>query len=173
MATQNSRLLEVLEYHWNQHWSDDARIKLIVCGSSSSWIINKIIKDQGGFHNRVTRKIHLSPLTLKETKLFLHQSGIKLNNTQILSLYMVTGGVPYYLTHVEKGFSATQTIENLAFRKNSFLLEEFDNLFASLFKKSEEYFQHVLNGYGESENFDKVMKQFEKVEKRGRYKQSY
>lgn len=139
MATKNSRLLEALEYNWNQYWSDDSRVKLIVCGSSSSWIVKKIIKDKGGFHNRITRKIHLSPLTLKETKLFLHQSGIKLNNTQILSLYMVTGGVPYYLTYVEKGLSAAQIIENLAFRNNSFLLEEFDNLFASLFDESEDY----------------------------------
>ena len=139
MATQNSKLLNVLEYQWNQYWSDDARIKLIVCGSSSSWIVNKIIKDTGGFHNRVTRKMHLSPLTLKETKIFLNQSGIKLNNSQILSLYMVTGGVPFYLTHVEKGLSATQIIENLAFRKNSFLLEEFQNLYASLFNESEDY----------------------------------
>lgn len=139
MATQNSRLLEGLEYQWNQNWSDDPRIKLIACGSSSSWIVKKLIKGKGGFHNRVTRKIHLSPLTLSETKEFLNKRKIKLNQTQIVSLYMAMGGIPFYLMQVEKGLSATQIIEALAFRKESFLLEEFNNLFASLFDDYQDY----------------------------------
>jgi hypothetical protein len=38
MATRRSRLLQNLDYYWNQYWSDDGRIKLIICGSSTSWI---------------------------------------------------------------------------------------------------------------------------------------
>src|SRR3990167_1035477 len=38
MATSRSKLLQNLDYYWNQYWSDDKRIKLIVCGSSSAWI---------------------------------------------------------------------------------------------------------------------------------------
>ncbi len=64
MATRNSRLLQALEYYWNQHWSDDTRIKLIVCGSSASWIIHKIIKNKGGLHNRITEKICLRVFNL-------------------------------------------------------------------------------------------------------------
>ena len=43
MATKKSKLLQTLDYYWNQYWSMDERIKLIVCGSSASWIISKII----------------------------------------------------------------------------------------------------------------------------------
>lgn len=139
IATRRSRLLEMLDYYWNQHWSQDKRVKLIACGSSSSWIINKVIHNRGGLHNRVTREIHLEPFNLSQMKQFLHARKIKLNDAQILQLYMVTGGVPFYLTKIEKGLSATQIIESLAFTKTGFFLEEFDKLFASLFDNSDDY----------------------------------
>lgn len=152
MATRNSRLLEALDYYWNQHWSNDKRIKLIICGSSASWIINKIIKNKGGLHNRITRKIYLEPFNLSETKSFLYKNGIKLNNKQILQIFMVTGGVPYYLSQIEKGLSATQNIEKLAFSKKAFLLDEFDNLFSSLFDDGDVHIKIVKiiakNRYG-------------------------
>ena len=44
---------------------------------------------------------------------------------------------------------------------------------AKHFQKWEKYFEAVLKGYELSENLDKVMKQFKKVEKRGRYKRQY
>jgi AAA+ ATPase superfamily predicted ATPase len=137
MATKNSGLIRTIEYYWNQYWSNDNRIKLIICGSSASWIINKIIKNKGGLHNRVTRKIRLEPLNLSGTKKFLSAQGAQLNNRQILQVYMLTGGVPYYLNYVEKNMSAAQIIEKLAFSKGSILLEEFDNLFSSLFEDSD------------------------------------
>jgi uncharacterized protein len=157
MATKKSYLLEGLDYYWNQYWSNDKRIKLIVCGSNASWIIHNIIKNKGGLHNRITHKICLEPYTLSETKYFLESLGIKLKNQQVLLIYMVTGGVPYYLSHIKKGLSAAQIIEQLAFTKKGVLLEEFDNLFSSLFDHSEVYIQLVRTiasrryGIGQSE----------------------
>ena len=37
----------------------------------------------------------------------------------------------------------------------------------------ERFFKAVLKGYEKSENYSKTMKQFEKVEKRGRYKEQF
>lgn len=139
MATRRSRLLEMLDYYWNQHWSQDARIKLIICGSSASWIINNVINNRGGLHNRITYEMHLEPFNLSEMKQFLHAQKIKLNDRQILQLYMVTGGIPFYMTKIEKGLSAAQNIAHLAFSKTGFFLEEFDKLFASLFDNSDDY----------------------------------
>ena len=141
MATRNSRLLQNLDYYWNQYWSNDKRIKGIVCGSSASWIINNIVKSKGGFHNRITKQIYLEPFNLQETKIFLKSLRIELNNRQILMIYMVTGGIPYYLSYVKKGLSAAQIIEKLAFSKKSILSEEFDYLFASLFDDHDAYIE--------------------------------
>lgn len=162
MATPKSRLLENLDYYWNQYWSQDNRIKLIVCGSSASWIINKIINNRGGLHNRVTRQILLEPLNLYETKRFLSKHGVKLNHDQILQVYMATGGVPYYLSFVKKGLSAAQIIEELAFTKKAPLIDEFDNLFSSLFDNYElsvEIIRTIASrryGIGQEELFKKL-----------------
>lgn len=143
MVTRRSGLLEAVDYYWNRFWVHDRRIKLIICGSSASWIINNIINNQGGLHNRITYQINLDVFNLKETKSYLHKSGIKLNDRQITQIYMVTGGVPFYLSKIEKGISAAQVIEKLAFSKNCILLNEFDNLFSSLFYSYNEYIKTI------------------------------
>ncbi len=143
MATRNSRLLQTLEYYWNQHWSQDKRIKLVICGSSASWILEKIVNNKGGLHNRLTRNIYLEPFDLRETKLFLDSLGAKLNHEQILQIYMVMGGIPYYLSKIERGRSAAQNIDILAFQNKSFLADEFDNLFSALYEDSGIYIDMV------------------------------
>lgn len=61
MCTKKSKLLQALEYYWNRYWNHDSRIKLIVCGSSASWIIDKIINNKGGLYNRATQTMRLDP----------------------------------------------------------------------------------------------------------------
>ncbi len=162
MATKNSKLLTTLDYYWNHHWSRDSRIKLIICGSSAAWIVNKIINNKGGLHNRITKQIQLLPFSLAETKAFLDTQGIKLTYSQITQLYMVTGGVPYYLTHIQKAMSSAQNIDALAFSKNGLLVQEFDNLFASLFDNYELCVQLITMiaehkyGLAQAEIFKKV-----------------
>ncbi|HEX4044616.1 MAG TPA: ATP-binding protein [Gammaproteobacteria bacterium] len=141
MAAHRSGLLQALDYMWNQHWSTDPRIKLIICGSSASWIINKIINNKAGLHNRITRKIQLMPFNLQEVNDFLIKQHIELKHKQITQLYMTTGGVPYYLLPAQRGLSATQLVEQLAFQQNSFLFKEFDNLFSSLFEDANPYIE--------------------------------
>lgn len=143
MATKRSGLLEALDHYWNRYWSHDQRLKLIICGSSASWIIEKIINNKGGLYNRVTRPMQLEPFTLYETKMFLTSIGIKLNNKHILDLYMVLGGIPHYLALVRKGLSAHKCISELCFQKDGVLVKEFDRLFASLFQESEFYINLV------------------------------
>ncbi len=162
MATKNARLLETLDYYWNHYWSNDPRIKLIICGSSAAWILNKIIYNKGGLHNRVTQTIQLEPFTLAETRSFLTSLKFKINLKQVTQAYIVTGGIPYYLGQFNPHQSIDQNIDILAFSKNSFLLSEFDKLFASLFDHSEAHIhilkimaQHPL-GIGQASLFEKL-----------------
>jgi len=133
MATRKSGLLQAFDFYWNRFWVNDSRIKLVVCGSAASWIIDKILNNKGGLHNRVTLRIHLDPFLLSETKEYLKYKGVNLDNAQILDLYMCIGGIPFYLKFVEKGLSAVQNINQLCFQKKGTLLDEFKNLFSSLF----------------------------------------
>lgn len=98
--------IEEIDYRWNRNWVKLPHVILIVCGSSASWIIKKIINNKGGLYNRVTCRLKLMPFSLGETRDYLVSKNIKLNDRHVLSLYMALGGVPYYLGYVEKGLSA-------------------------------------------------------------------
>ena len=96
LSTSKSNLLNTIDYYWNHYWSTQNNIILIACGSSASWLMKKIIYNKGGLHNRVTRELPLEPFQLYEVKAFFKDKKIKLNNEQILDIYLATGGVPYY-----------------------------------------------------------------------------
>lgn len=139
LASPKSNFLNALNYFWN-HWaSARTDIVLIVCGSAASWMINKIVKNTGGLHNRITEKIKVNPFTLKETELFLKYKNIALNQHQIIELYMIYGGIPYYLEAVRKGKSVAQNIDEACFNKSGLLYDEFENLYASLFTNHENH----------------------------------
>jgi hypothetical protein len=139
IATPRSKLLQALELYWNRYWVFDRLIKLIVCGSATTWIIENIINNEGGLHNRVTRTIHLKPFSLSETESFLKEHQIPLNHRQILDLYTVLGGVPHYWSFVKKGRSAHQSIDELCFQSDGPLVKEFERLFKSLFQEPKAY----------------------------------
>lgn len=139
MATKRSRLLQALEYYWNHTWAFEGRIKLIICGSSSSWILKNIINNTGGLYNRVTKRMRLDPLTLLESKMFLESNGLKFNHKHITELYMIMGGIPFYLSQVGKNQSIIQIIDSLFFHKKSSLYNEYRLLLSALFEKAEDY----------------------------------
>ncbi len=139
LASRRSGILQALEYFWNQYWVNDERLKLIVCGSSSSWMLNKVIKNRGGLHHRVTRKLRMMPFTLSETQEFLQYQDIHLSQSQIAKLYMVMGGIPYYLKQLSKKYSIDQNISQLFFESDGLFFEEFNEVFFSLFDEAEPY----------------------------------
>lgn len=68
------------------------QLKLIVCGSSTTWMLAKFIGDKGGLYGRVTRQIYLAPFSLGETELFLNElKGLALTRQQVLDVYMILG----------------------------------------------------------------------------------
>lgn len=139
MATKRSRLLQSLEYYWNRHWEDLPHLKLIVCGSSASWIVKKILYHKGGLHNRITRQMVLKPFSLQETKAFLEAQNIKIPHQQVIDIYLTLGGIPFYLEGLKSNTSVLNNINNLCFKETGLLFYEFDKLFQSLFDNHENY----------------------------------
>ncbi len=134
LAGKRSGLIQALDYEWNKHWSRMPNVKLIVCGSAASWMLSKLVHARGGLYNRLTNRIHLHPFSLRETDAFLRSRGVRLKPEQVLELYMVLGGIPFYLRYAEKGRSVSQIVDDLCFRADAPLRDEFDRLFASLFE---------------------------------------
>jgi AAA+ ATPase superfamily predicted ATPase len=138
-----SGFLSAFEYFWNTFASSQEDIFLVICGSATSWMMNKIIRNRGGLHNRVTRQILLEPFTLNETEQFLKSKKILLSRFQIAECYMILGGIPYYLEQLEKSLSVSQNIDNLFFKKKATLRDEYSKLYASLFKSPEKYMKII------------------------------
>jgi len=140
METPKSNFLTAFSYFWNSWASTRNGLKLIVCGSATSWMLDRIIGDKGGLYGRSSRSVYLAPFNLHETELFLkEQKGIIWNRYQILESYMIFGGIPYYLDMLEKGVPFDVNIDNLFFREGAPLRMEYEFLFRSLFRNSAIY----------------------------------
>lgn len=143
IAARNSGFLQALDYIWNQYWSKNTNIKLVVCGSAASWMVDKIINAKGGLHNRVTQRLLLEPFQLNEVQQYLAARKIRIKPIEMLKLYMAIGGVPYYWSLISKGKSSAQLIQSLFFYRGSVLKDEYSRLLQSLFDNSE-YHQRIV-----------------------------
>jgi hypothetical protein len=139
LDTAKSGFLSALEHFWNAWacWQDN--IVLIICGSATSWIVNNIINNRGGLHNRLTANIHLQAFTLRECEQYFQSQNIEYSRYQIAEVYMLIGGIPYYLSLMKKGLSVSQNIDIMFFDNNALLKNEFNNLYNALFKNPDEY----------------------------------
>ena len=134
MATQNSGFLAALDHFWNRWASSRNDVLLIICGSATSWIIDNVINNRGGLHNRLTRQIQLAPFTLSECEEFFDSNGFVMTHYQIAEAYMIFGGVPYYLSLMNPRQDLNQIVDDVYFRAGAPLQNEFGNLFRSLFR---------------------------------------
>jgi uncharacterized protein len=137
MASSNLRFKKAFGHFWNSWASKRNDIVVVISGSSTSWMYSEIFEDTGGMYHRVTRRIFMEPFTLRETEAFLKYKKILFNRNAVLELYLILGGIPFYLDLIKQGESVTQAIDRLYFKKNSELKSEFDELFKSLFGDSE------------------------------------
>jgi len=137
--TRNSKFLSGLEYFWNSWASARSDILLIACGSAASWMIKNLLNNRSGLHNRVTDRMKLEPFTLAETETYLQSKNINYDRYQIIGLYMVFGGIPFYLEKLRSDQSASQNVNRLCFERNAPFRSEYQNLYASLFNKYERH----------------------------------
>lgn len=143
MDTHASGLIPALEHFWNSWASARKDVLLIICGSATSWIINKIVNNHGGLHNRVDYKIPLRPFTLNECEQYMKSRKVNFTRKQIVEGYMIMGGVPFYWKSMQKGLSLAQNIDLNLFSPEGELYNEFNALYASLFKNPDGYIKIV------------------------------
>lgn len=143
MDTPKSGFVPALENFWNGWASARKDVMLVVCGSATSWIIDKVLRNKGGLHDRVTWQISLEPFTLKECELYAQSRGLDYTRRMVIECYMALGGIPYYWRMLRRGMSPAQDFDELFFSPNGQLRFEFDELYASLFKRKEPYIKIV------------------------------
>jgi len=143
LSSAKSGFLSAFEYFWNSWASKQPNLIVAICGSAASWMIQNVVNSKGGLHNRITTTIRLLPFTLYETAAYLKSRAVNLDQYQTLQVYMAIGGIPHYLKGIKKGESATQIIDRLCFTKDGLLVNEFHNLYKSLFEMADRHISVV------------------------------
>ena len=139
LDTHKSGFLSAFEFFWNDYGSAIDNLVFIVCGSATSWLVDNIEHNKGGLFNRQTCKLFIEPFTLHETEEYLISKGIQWSRYDITECYMIMGGIPYYLSLLDKEMSYLQNIDYLFFRKRAELWDEFDHLYNTLFSNGDNY----------------------------------
>ena len=137
--THGARFVSAFEHFWNDWAAYRRDVKLIVCGSATTWMLDKVVNSRGGLHNRATHTIRLSPFSLKETEQYFKAFKFPYERQEIIESYMAVGGVAYYLSLFERGRSVAQNIDALCFAPGGELVGEFQKIFKSLFKKADNH----------------------------------
>ena len=138
MDTPKSNFMPAFEHFCNDWCLARKNFKLVVCGSATSWILDKLINNKGGLYGRVTLPIFLSPFTLYECREFFKADGLHFDEFDICQAYIAFGGIPFYLDQFRKGLSLAQNIDAILYDVNAPLKEEFDRLFTSQFSRPDE-----------------------------------
>lgn len=139
-----SGFLAAFENFWNMHCAFRPDIKVVVCGSATSWILNKIIHNIGGLYGRLTHIFKIEPFNLYETEQYFKAYGFRFSQMQIAEIYMVLGGIPFYFSLFDKAQSIAQNFDRLFFSQNAPLRKEFNILYASLYRNPSLYIE-VIN----------------------------
>lgn len=143
LDTQRSGFIRALGHFWNSWASLQDNLKLIVCGSATTWMIKNIIDSKGGLHNRVTYEMPLHPFSLREVEDYLNNKNFGWSRITILHTYMALGGIPYYLSLLQPEESLSENLDRLFFSQDAPLRREYQRLFKTLFNAPELYMKIV------------------------------
>lgn len=135
--TPKSGFYAAFENFWNTRCAFRKDIKVVVCGSATSWIINKIIRNRGGLHGRLTHSFLVEPFNLHETEEYFKSNLYLYRKKELAEIYMIMGGIPYYFSLMDRGEGVSKNIDRLFFSPGGQLKTEFDVLYGSLFKNPE------------------------------------
>ena len=116
---------------WDSFWSKHDRLIVVLCGSVSGWIKEQFV-DNGAFFGRRSLDLVVKELPLKECVKFWGRAVARVETREIIDVLSVTGGVPRYLKEIDPGASAAANLARLAFRPNSILRIDFDEMFSDV-----------------------------------------
>ncbi len=134
MASYRSEIVSDLKMIWDQYFSKTPNLTIILCGSIASFMSEKVLKSSA-LYGRTSLTINLKAFHLSETKEMLFNKGF----TEILESQLYIGGVPKYLELLLDKSSFVLGIEELAFEKNGYFVEEYEKIFVSHFGKNKDY----------------------------------
>ncbi len=130
---------------WDSH-KDSTTLNLVLSGSIYS-LMKKIFEDKKEpLFGRANNKIHLKPFSVETIKEIVFQNSPSYSADDLLSFYMLTGGVAKYVEiFVDNSAFTLDAQLELIFREYSLFLEEGKNLLVEEFGKEYTTYFSILS----------------------------
>jgi AAA+ ATPase superfamily predicted ATPase len=139
MAVGRTKLQALIKYFWDNCWKDK-NLMLILCGSVSSYMVEKVVKSKA-LYGRLTAELCLQTLNLREVQKLIRPSRGILENVKYL---LVFNGIPYYYTLLDLRHSFEKNLERLCLMPDSPLRRELERVFYSQFREPRIYEKIIL-----------------------------
>ena len=126
LANYKPAFIAELKYAWDNFFRHNKSLRLILCGSSPSFMINEVLHSKA-LYNRSQFEIHLTPLPLTDVQKLLPSRSRR----EIMDAYLTLGGIPEYLKRINQYSSLYLGICEETFKENGFLSTEYQRIFIS------------------------------------------
>lgn len=143
MGSKDPDFLGKLKNAWDKEFKKNDKLILILCGSASSWIEENILSSTG-FVGRISYKLKLEELPLQDCINFWNKLSMNVSAYEKLKILAITGGIPKYLEEIDPRLSAEDNIRNLCFINGALLVDEFKQIFNTLFLHNTEMYKRIV-----------------------------
>ena len=127
-AEKDDALLSILQKYVDSIWNDK-NLKIILCGSSLSFMENKVLSEKSPIFGRRESQIKLEAFDYLESAKFVPNYSYE----DKAICYGITGGIAKYLSLINQNKSIDENIIDLFFKTNGYLYDETRNLLTQEF----------------------------------------
>jgi len=123
---QSYRGISSLLQTYIDKYKETSKLFIILCGSSLSFMENQVLGYKSPLYGRRTAQFRILPFDFTQTKEYF--AGNSFSHEDIALLYGVTGGIPLYLSLMDKNLTAETNIKQNFLSPSGYLFEEPGNL---------------------------------------------
>jgi hypothetical protein len=154
MVREDSNILNIFQYIIDIILKDST-LKLFLLGSSISVMKSEVLSSPSPLYGRRTASLHLKPFSFDILKEFFPDSDMK----EIIQIYGFSGGIPYYLNHINLPFWKWLNTE---LKRQFFIRDEAEFLLRYELFNSSRYFS-ILEAIAYGKNQLNEIAQYSKV----------
>jgi len=131
----NKSVPSILQDYWDRYLKD-SKIFLILCGSSISMMIDKVLGHKSPLYGRRTGQLKIEPFGFFDIFEFFKNYKIG----ELIYAYSILGGTPAYLLEFEEKLSISENIQKNFLKKDSFLFRDAEFVLREELKEPKFYF---------------------------------
>lgn len=139
LACYENEFISELKYVWDNHLRHNPQLKMILCGSSPSFMINQVMHSKA-LYSRSIYEMNIQPFTLQETQEFLP----KKSQREIMNAYLTIGGIPEYLKRIKNASSLLLGISKNSFEQSAYFSTEYKKIFISSLSNNK-YYKNIID----------------------------